>query len=64
MLVQQVLHAMDTEPFPSGAGKQHTLVTALWLSQSGFQHGACGIGQGYAAFFTPLADDPHVSTGA
>ena len=47
-----------------GAGKQHTIVTALWLSQPGFQHGASGFGQGYAAFFAPLADYPHVSAGA
>ena len=64
MLVQHVLHAMDTEPFTSGAGKQHIFVTALWLSQPGFQHSSRGFGQGYAAFLAPLADYPHVSAGS
>jgi len=36
MLVQQVLHAVDAEPFPFGAGKQHIVVTSLWLPQPGF----------------------------
>jgi len=56
-LIQQVLHAMDTELFASGAGKQHLIVTSWWFLQPGLQYRACGFGQGYTAFFPPLSDD-------
>ena len=64
MLVQQVLHAMDAETCALGAGKQHVTVTALRLTQPGFQHGERGSGDGCAAFFAPLADDAYVSAGS
>jgi hypothetical protein len=36
MLVQQVLHAVDAEPFPLGAGKQDLAIISFWLSQPSF----------------------------
>jgi hypothetical protein len=64
MLVQQVLHAMNTESLPSGAGKQHGTVPSRWLVQPGCQHGTGGLGEGDTAFFTPLANHAHVRAGA
>ena len=64
MLVQQVLHVVDAEPFPFGVGKQHILVTSLWLPQPGFSDGARRFSDGCASFFASLADDAHVSAGS
>ena len=61
MLIQQVLHAMNTEPLPSGAGKQNIIFTALRLTKPGFQHLACRFGQRYTPLLATLADDTHVS---
>ena len=61
MLIQQVLHAMNTELFASGAGKQNIVFTALRLTKPGFQHLACRIGQRYTPFLATFADDTHMS---
>ena len=63
MLVQQVLHAMDAEPFAVGAGKQHTAVTSLRLTKPTFQHGECQFGDGCAALLPPFPDYPYVGAG-
>ena len=64
MLVQQVLHAVDAESFPLGAGKQQIAVTSLWLSQPGFQDGECRFSDGRTPFLASLADDAYVSAGS
>ena len=64
MLVQQVLHTVDAEPFPSGAGEQDVSVTSLGLTQPGLQDNEGGSGEGRTAFFAPLSNYPHVGTGS
>ena len=63
MLGQQVLHAVDAEALPLGAGKEQVAVTALRFPQPSLQHGACGLGKGCTAFFAALADHAHVGAG-
>src|SRR6266849_3427407 len=64
MFIQNVLDAMDAEPFAVGAGKQHATVTSLRLTKPRFQHGECQFGDGCTALLSPLADDSHVTAGS
>ena len=64
MLVQQVLHPVDSQSLTFGAGKEHVLGAAWRLAQPGLQHGTGGFGQRRTAFLATLADDPQVSTAS
>jgi len=61
MLGQQVLHVVEAETFPLGAGKEPVALTTLRFSKPGFQHVECGLGKRCAAFFAALADHAQVS---
>ena len=62
MLVQQVLHAMDSEASAPGAGKQYLAAASLRLAQPSFYHSERRFGDRGAAFLSPLADYTYVST--
>ena len=61
VFVQQVLNAMDSQPFALGVGKEHVPVAAWRLPQPVLQHGAGRFGQRRAPCLASLADDAQVS---
>ena len=63
MLVQQVLHTVDTETFTFEVGEEHLSVTSLRLTQPAFQNGECGSGDWRTTLLTALSNYPHVSAG-
>jgi hypothetical protein len=60
MLVQHVLHAMDTQTFAFGAGKQDLPVATLSLTQPGGQDSLRRLGHWCTALLAAFADDVHV----
>ena len=54
MLIQQVLYAVDAEPFTFGAGKQHVAVTSLGLSQPAFKTASVDLAMGVHRSLRPL----------